>query len=103
MLHAGQQVHVALRLRRGAGDPVHETVLATIEEILPPERLPAVFGAPPAELVSIILREWQVDLVALITYDDANGETLMFAALHGAEGWRDLRGQPLAITPAKES
>jgi hypothetical protein len=64
-----------------------------------PATLPSISGAPEAGRVRAIMTEWGIAEVALITHQH-NGRDVAFIALgDGAGQWRDLKRQPLTITP----
>jgi hypothetical protein len=66
--------------------------IGKIEETRTPDRLPYIEGAPPPAEVEQIMRDWNVQRIALISHHG-----YIFAALQTATGWRDLKGQPLQI------
>jgi hypothetical protein len=89
------------------GDRVRVTghrgsVIATVEAVSTPAELPELPApAPAAAECAAILEEFQVDHVAMISYTADDGATLVFAALHVHNKWRDMRGQLLEIEPAR--
>lgn len=78
------------------------TVDATAVNVATPAEMPAIPGAPDADLVRAILAEKDVSRVALIGYTTAAGEALAFFAFFGhhlgRETWFDLQGQLLEIS-----
>jgi hypothetical protein len=81
---------------------VRGTVLATVQSIATPAELPGLPAPAPPDVSQVreILEEFQVDQVAMISYEAADKTTLVFAALHVHNKWRDMRGQLLEISPA---
>jgi hypothetical protein len=72
-------------------------VTGKILQVAAPEEMPQIQGAPPAEDVQAILREWHVDLLLLIAHKH-EGQGVCFFALHHPGGWRDLNGQDISVT-----
>ena len=72
-------------------------VTGDVLQVAKPETMPQIEGAPPAKEVQAILREWQIDLLILITHKH-EGQDVCFFALRHPGGWRDLRGQDIEIT-----
>ena len=92
MIEPGQRVRVT---------GVRGTVIATVESVATPAELPELPApAPAAAACREILEEFQVDHVAMISYQHAEAGTLIFAALHVHNVWRDMRGQLIEIEPA---
>ena len=64
-----------------------------------PDEAPDIEGAPPAEVIKGILREFRVDLLLLIAHKHDGREVCFFALRHPA-GWRDLRGRAITVLKA---
>ena len=71
-------------------------VTGEVLQVAAPEEMPQIEGVPPAKEVQAILREWQIDLLLLITHKH-EGRDVCFFALHHPGGWRDLRGQDIQV------
>jgi hypothetical protein len=78
-----------------AGPP--REVMGEVLQLVAPEDIPQIEGAPPAKDVQAILREWLVDLLLLIGHKH-EGQDMCFFALRHPDGWRDLRGQDIQVT-----
>jgi hypothetical protein len=108
-LTKGQHVVISAAAGTCPGEVLH------IEE---PATLPSISGAPEADRVRAIMTKWGIAEVALITHRvraimagwaitelalityQHNGRDITFIALgDGAGQWRDLKRQPLTITP----
>lgn len=76
------------------------TATAVLIDLAHPARLDPAHW--PYSIAAHIQADRRIDTAALLIYstDDGNSDTI--AALHRADGWTDLTGQPLAITRAKD-
>jgi hypothetical protein len=71
-----------------------------IEEAASLPDLTAIAAAPSIVAVRAILAELHVSRVALIQYDvPGESEACAFVALETPDGWQDLTGNKLTITP----
>ena len=81
-------------------DDGSDTVLAKIEDVRGPDDLPSLPGfVGMEEQAAEILKEWQIDQIALISYWHESGKSVAFHALHAPDGWYDLRRQKLTVAP----
>lgn len=92
MLKTGDAVHIEGRDTWAFG---------RVEDIRRPQDLPTIDGCPPPEIVAAILAEVDCTRVALISFGAVGKRRTVFAAIETPHGWRDLNGQPLAITLAR--
>lgn len=76
-------------------------VIGEVLQLVAPEDMPQIEGAPPAKVVQAFLREWRVDLLVLIAHK-REGQEVCFFALRHPGGWRDLRGQDIQVTSFTE-
>ena len=79
--------------------PEQGSCIGKIEDIRTPDETPQIEGfAPSGELnPQQIMREWGVTRVAVITYIQVPGKSLMFVALEIDGEWYDLQRQKLTI------
>lgn len=56
----------------------------------------------PESIAAHIQADRRIDTAALLIYATDDGASDTIAALHRADGWTDLTGQPLAITRATD-
>ncbi len=76
-------------------------VIGRVEAVARPEDLPLI---TPFDLDTVrsILHEWEVDLVAMVSYPYGR-QQLMVALLRTPAGWRDMQGQRITVERALPS
>jgi hypothetical protein len=88
-----------------AGDRIIVTgppgeVTGEVLGVATPDEAPHIEGAPVAEVIKDILREFKVDLLLLIAHKHDGRDVCFFARRHPG-GWRDLHGQDIQIAKVR--